>query len=47
MADALVDAGLLGAQEVDALSPDPGAAGAMVDLVVARARAARAAEGGT
>jgi adenylosuccinate lyase len=44
MADALVDAGLLSEQEVAALPPDTGAAGAMVDLVVARARAARAAE---
>jgi adenylosuccinate lyase len=45
MAGALVEAGLLSEQEVAALAPDPGAAGAMVDLVVARARAARAAEG--
>ncbi|SFK69245.1 class-II fumarase/aspartase family protein [Geodermatophilus ruber] len=45
MADVLVEAGLLSGQEVAALAPDAGAAGAMVDLVVARARAARAAEG--
>jgi hypothetical protein len=45
MPDALVDAGLLSEQEVAALAPDTGAAGAMVDLVVTRARAARAAEG--
>jgi adenylosuccinate lyase len=45
MPDALVDAGLLTEQEVAVLVPDAGAAGAMVDLVVVRARAARAAEG--
>jgi adenylosuccinate lyase len=44
MPDALLDAGLLGEQEVAGLAPDAGSAGAMVDLVVARARAARAAE---
>jgi adenylosuccinate lyase len=44
MPAALVDAGLLSEQEVAALEPDAGAAGAMVDLVLARARAARAAE---
>jgi adenylosuccinate lyase len=45
MAVALADAGLLSRPEVAALAPDAGAAGAMVDLVVARARTARAAEG--
>jgi adenylosuccinate lyase len=38
MADTLRDAGLLDAAEAAALRPDPGACGAMVDLVVARAR---------
>jgi adenylosuccinate lyase len=42
---ALTGAGLLTAAEVGALIPDTGAAGAMVDLVMARARAARATEG--
>ena len=44
MSRALVDAGLLGADETTALEPDVTAVGAMVDLVVARARVARAAE---
>ena len=44
MSRALVDAGLLGADETTALEPDVTAVGEMVDLVVARARAARAAE---
>jgi adenylosuccinate lyase len=41
---ALVEAGLLTEQEVAGLSPDTGAAGAMVDAVVARALAARATQ---
>jgi adenylosuccinate lyase len=40
----LVDNGLLTAEEATTLRPDPGAAPAMVDFVVARARAARAQE---
>jgi adenylosuccinate lyase len=44
MSQALVDAGLLRSGEEAALQPDVTAAGEMVDLVVARARAARAAE---
>ncbi len=44
MTQALQDAGL-GQGGTGAESPDPGSAGAMVDLVLARARAARAAEG--
>jgi adenylosuccinate lyase len=38
---ALREAGLLSDEEIAGLQPDTGAAGAMVDLVVARARAAR------
>jgi adenylosuccinate lyase len=46
MTQALQDAGLVVAATGSAeAAPDPGSAGAMVDLVVARARAARAAEG--
>jgi adenylosuccinate lyase len=45
MSQALADAGLIEPAEVPALAPDVQAAGEMVDLVVARARAARAAEG--
>jgi adenylosuccinate lyase len=46
MAQALQDAGLgAAAAAVDDAAPDPGSAGEMVDLVVARARIARAAEG--
>lgn len=41
---ALQEAGLLTPAETELLSPDTGAAGAMVDLVVARSRAARAEE---
>ncbi|HEX6936708.1 MAG TPA: adenylosuccinate lyase family protein [Actinomycetes bacterium] len=44
---ALREAGLLTDAEARLLAPDTGAAGAMVDLVVAQARAARAAEGPT
>jgi adenylosuccinate lyase len=44
MSRTLIDAGLLGADETTALEPDVTAVGEMVDLVVARARAARAAE---
>lgn len=44
---ALQDAGLLTPEQTDLLTPDPGSAGAMVDLVVARARAARAQESQT
>jgi adenylosuccinate lyase len=44
MSRALVDAGLLGADEMTALEPDVTAVGEMIDLVVTRARAARAAE---
>jgi adenylosuccinate lyase len=44
---ALQDAGLLTPAETDLLAPDTGAAGQMVDLVVARARAARAQESPT
>jgi adenylosuccinate lyase len=40
MADTLVDAGLLDRAEAAALAPEAGACGAMVDLVVARARKA-------
>ena len=47
MRDALVDAGLLSAEEYDAMVPDTGAAGEMVDRVVAHAQAARDAEGAT
>jgi hypothetical protein len=42
MAETLVDAGLLDRAEAAALKPDTGACGEMVDLVVARARAAGA-----
>ncbi|HEV7210518.1 MAG TPA: adenylosuccinate lyase family protein [Blastococcus sp.] len=42
MAETLVDAGLLDRAEAAALTPDAGACGEMVDLVVARARAAGA-----
>jgi adenylosuccinate lyase len=45
MAEAVVAAGLLGEEEAAALVPDAGAAPAMVDEVVTRIRAARAAEG--
>ena len=38
MAEALSAAGLLDAAELAAIEPDPGASGAMVDLVLARAR---------
>jgi adenylosuccinate lyase len=41
---ALREAGLLTPEETHLLAPDTGSAGAMVDLVVARARAARAEE---
>jgi adenylosuccinate lyase len=41
---ALREAGLLTHAEAETLSPDTGAAGAMVDLVLARSRAARAEE---
>jgi adenylosuccinate lyase len=44
---ALIDAGLLTPEETDLLAPDTGAAAAMVDLVVARARVARAQESET
>ncbi len=47
VADALRRAGLLTDAETARLAPDTGAAGAMVDLVVSRARAARAQEGRT
>ena len=40
----LVDKGLLSSEEAAALRPDPGAAPAMVDLVLARARSAREQE---
>jgi hypothetical protein len=40
----LQDAGLLTVEETDLLAPDTGAAGAMVDEVIARARALRAQE---
>jgi hypothetical protein len=44
--EALVDAGLFSAEEAAALTaePDTGSCQTMVDLVVQRARAARAAE---
>jgi adenylosuccinate lyase len=42
MAEKLVESGLLDRVEAAALKPDPGACGEMVDLVVARARAAGA-----
>lgn len=44
MADALVDAGLLSDSERAALTPDTGAAAAMVDAVVSSARSRRAKE---
>jgi adenylosuccinate lyase len=44
MATALRQAGLLTDAETESLVPDPGAAAAMADLVVARGRAARAKE---
>jgi hypothetical protein len=44
MATALRQAGLLTDAETESLVPDPGAAAAMADLVVARGRAARANE---
>jgi hypothetical protein len=47
MGIALQRAGLLSAEEAESLAPDTGAAGAMVDLVVARSRAARAEENQT
>jgi adenylosuccinate lyase len=47
MSRALLDAELIGPAEVAALAPDVTAVGAMVDLVVTRARAARAAEKAT
>lgn len=37
----LRDAGLLSSEEIDGLRPDTGAAGAVVEMVVARTRAAR------
>jgi hypothetical protein len=43
MTAALVDAGLLDPAEVAGLAPDPGACGAMVDVVVGRARGSEAA----
>lgn len=47
MGIALQQAGLLSAEEAETLAPDTGAAGAMVDMVVARSRAARAEESQT
>ena len=44
MGRVLQDAGLLTVEETDLLAPDTGAAGAMVDEVIARARALRAQE---
>jgi adenylosuccinate lyase len=44
MARVLQDAGLLTVEETDLLAPDTGAAGAMVDEVIARVRALRAQE---
>jgi len=47
MGRVLQDAGLLTVEETDLLAPDTGAAGAMVDAVIARARALRAQESET
>ncbi|HET8969895.1 MAG TPA: adenylosuccinate lyase family protein [Candidatus Nanopelagicales bacterium] len=44
---ALIEAGLLTASELDAMEPDAGAAGEMVDRVVAHCRAARESESAT
>jgi hypothetical protein len=45
MREAVVGAGLMSGEEYDAMPVDTGAAGEMVDLVVAHGRTAREKEG--